>query len=208
MRAPEEDFLKIDTRPSNRLVGRPSKGPAAQKEMENRDTRHHLLQVGLRRIRAMGYASTCVQEILDEADVPKGSSYHQFRSKEDFARQVLALYVGGESDPRKSVPPEQDVQIECDQSCDQRMFCTSRRRDENDNAREAPSPGPLVTKCLPHAKQETMYRKEEAGPACRHRGDQKKSMPATRPFGGEQAVQNDEAPCSSLAPGTRHLGPA
>jgi TetR/AcrR family transcriptional regulator, transcriptional repressor for nem operon len=64
--------------------------------METRDTRHHLLQVGLRRIRAMGYASTGVQEILDEADVPKGSFYHHFRSKEDFAREVLALYVRGE----------------------------------------------------------------------------------------------------------------
>jgi TetR/AcrR family transcriptional regulator, transcriptional repressor for nem operon len=64
--------------------------------MESRDTRDHLLQVGLRRIRAMGYGSTGVQEILDEADVPKGSFYHYFRSKEEFAREVLALYVRGQ----------------------------------------------------------------------------------------------------------------
>ena len=41
----------------------------------------------------MGYASTGVQDILDEADVPKGSFYHHFRSKEDFVKEVLALYV-------------------------------------------------------------------------------------------------------------------
>ena len=68
------------------------------KEMESRDTRDHLLQVGLRRIRARGYASTGVQEVLDEADVPKGSFYHHFRSKEDFAREVLALYVRKQSE--------------------------------------------------------------------------------------------------------------
>lgn len=47
-------------------------------EMEVRNTRDRLLQVGLRHIRSMGYASTGVQEILNEADVPKGSFYHHF----------------------------------------------------------------------------------------------------------------------------------
>jgi len=59
-------------------------------------TRNHLLQVGLRRIHAMGYASTGVQEILDDANVPKGSFYHHFASKEAFAKEVLELYVRGE----------------------------------------------------------------------------------------------------------------
>jgi TetR/AcrR family transcriptional repressor of nem operon len=44
----------------------------------------------------MGYAATGVKEILDEADVPKGSFYHYFPSKEAFAKEVLALYVRGE----------------------------------------------------------------------------------------------------------------
>ncbi len=61
--------------------------------MESPDTRDRLLQVGLRRIHAMGYASTGVQEILDEADVPKGSFYHYFPGKEAFAKEVLELYV-------------------------------------------------------------------------------------------------------------------
>jgi TetR/AcrR family transcriptional repressor of nem operon len=61
-------------------------------------TRDHLLQIGLRRIRAMGYAATGVKEILDDADVPKGSFYHHFASKEAFAKEVLALYVRGENE--------------------------------------------------------------------------------------------------------------
>jgi TetR/AcrR family transcriptional regulator, transcriptional repressor for nem operon len=66
-------------------------------EMDARNTRDHLLQVGLRRIRSMGYAATGVQEILAEADVPKGSFYHHFASKEAFAKEVLELYVRGEN---------------------------------------------------------------------------------------------------------------
>jgi TetR/AcrR family transcriptional repressor of nem operon len=67
-------------------------------EMEVRNTRDHLLQVGLRRIHSMGYQSTGVQEVLDDANVPKGSFYHHFASKEAFAKDVLELYVRGENE--------------------------------------------------------------------------------------------------------------
>ena len=59
--------------------------------MGPQSTRDHLLQVGLRQIHAMGYSATGVNEILEEAKVPKGSFYHHFASKEDFAKEVLAL---------------------------------------------------------------------------------------------------------------------
>jgi len=71
--------------------------------MESRNTRDHLLQVGLRRIHSMGYASTGVKEILDEADVPKGSFYHYFASKEAFAKEVLELYVRGENERAEKI---------------------------------------------------------------------------------------------------------
>ena len=71
--------------------------------MEVRNTRDRLLQVGLRHIRSMGYASTGVQEILNEADVPKGSFYHHFASKEAFATEVLELYVRGESERAEKI---------------------------------------------------------------------------------------------------------
>jgi TetR/AcrR family transcriptional regulator, transcriptional repressor for nem operon len=72
-------------------------------ELEVRNTRDRLLQVGLRHIRSMGYASTGVQEILNEADVPKGSFYHPFTSKEAFAEEVLKLYVGGEKERTEKI---------------------------------------------------------------------------------------------------------
>jgi TetR/AcrR family transcriptional repressor of nem operon len=72
-------------------------------DMESRNTRDHLLQVGLRRIRSMGYAATGVKEILDDADVPKGSFYHHFASKEAFAKEVLELYVRGENERAQNI---------------------------------------------------------------------------------------------------------
>jgi TetR/AcrR family transcriptional repressor of nem operon len=51
----------------------------------------------------MGYASTGVKEILDEADVPKGSFYHYFVSKEAFAKKVLELYVRGENERAEKI---------------------------------------------------------------------------------------------------------
>jgi hypothetical protein len=37
------------------------------------DRQGHILQVGLRRIHAMSYASTCLKEILDGTDLTKSS---------------------------------------------------------------------------------------------------------------------------------------
>jgi len=71
--------------------------------MDARNTRDHLLQVGLRRIHAMGYASTGVKAILDDANVPKGSFYHHFGSKEAFAKEVLQIYVRGENERAERV---------------------------------------------------------------------------------------------------------
>jgi TetR/AcrR family transcriptional repressor of nem operon len=59
-------------------------------------TREHLLEVGLERLRSTGYTATGVKEILDLANVPKGSFYHYFPSKEDFAVEVVQQYGAGE----------------------------------------------------------------------------------------------------------------
>ena len=76
---------------------------AAGYTMETPSTRDHLLRAGLQRIHAMGYASTGVKEILDDADVPKGSFYHHFPSKEAFAKEVLKLYVRGENERAEKI---------------------------------------------------------------------------------------------------------
>jgi TetR/AcrR family transcriptional repressor of nem operon len=58
--------------------------------------KEQLLQVGLTRFLADGYAATGINTILEQAGVPKGSFYHHFASKEAFAVEVLKLYASGE----------------------------------------------------------------------------------------------------------------
>ena len=42
-----------------------------------------------------GYHGVGVQAVLDAARAPKGSFYHHFRDKEDFALQVIDAYMAG-----------------------------------------------------------------------------------------------------------------
>jgi TetR/AcrR family transcriptional regulator, transcriptional repressor for nem operon len=64
--------------------------------MSTPSTREHLLEVGLERLRSTGYTATGVKEVLDLANVPKGSFYHYFESKEAFAGEVFQRYADGE----------------------------------------------------------------------------------------------------------------
>jgi len=68
-------------------------------------TREHLIEVGLERIRRIGYAATGVKEILDLAGVPKGSFYHYFPSKEAFVQEVLQRYSARETQRWKTTFP-------------------------------------------------------------------------------------------------------
>ena len=54
-----------------------------------RDT---LIQAGLTTIYAEGYAATGIQRIVEEAEVPKGSFYTYFPSKETFGTEVIDAY--------------------------------------------------------------------------------------------------------------------
>ena len=56
-------------------------------------TRDHLIDVGLDLMRRHGYGATGLQEILQSAGVPKGSFYHHFASKEEFAAAVIERYL-------------------------------------------------------------------------------------------------------------------
>jgi len=53
--------------------------------MAKDDVRDHLVEVGLQTFRAGGYNHTGVKDLVAAADVPKGSFYYYFDSKEDFA---------------------------------------------------------------------------------------------------------------------------
>jgi len=56
-------------------------------------TRQRLLNAGLRMLLQHGYNDLGVQALLSATAVPKGSFYHHFRDKEDFALQVVDAYM-------------------------------------------------------------------------------------------------------------------
>ena len=55
--------------------------------------RERLLRQGMRSFYALGYHGTTVDAILEASEVPKGSFYHHFGSKESFAQTVLEQYM-------------------------------------------------------------------------------------------------------------------
>ncbi len=56
-------------------------------------TRQRLLGTGLQLLLEHGYNGLGVQDLLQAAGVPKGSFYHHFDSKQDFALQVVDRYM-------------------------------------------------------------------------------------------------------------------
>jgi TetR/AcrR family transcriptional regulator, transcriptional repressor for nem operon len=64
--------------------------PTAEAQLTSRE---RLLDEGLSLLLTHGYNSLGVQALLQAADVPKGSFYHHFRSKQDFALAVIDRYM-------------------------------------------------------------------------------------------------------------------
>lgn len=58
-----------------------------------RSTKERLLEVGQAMLLQRGYNNLGIQALLDAAEVPKGSFYHHFKSKEDFVLEVVDLYM-------------------------------------------------------------------------------------------------------------------
>lgn len=56
-------------------------------------TKRQMLEVGLMMLLQRGYNDLGIQALLDETGMPKGSFYHHFADKEDFALQVVDLYM-------------------------------------------------------------------------------------------------------------------
>jgi len=56
-------------------------------------TRERLIAAGLPLLLERGYNGLGLQALLAATDVPKGSFYHHFRDKEDFALQVVDAYM-------------------------------------------------------------------------------------------------------------------
>lgn len=60
--------------------------------MKRVDCREQLLNAGVKALHSKGFNGCGVQEITDEAGVPKGSFYNYFESKEAFSAEVLEHY--------------------------------------------------------------------------------------------------------------------
>lgn len=59
------------------------------------ETRQHILDVGYELILSKGFTAVGLSELLKTADVPKGSFYHYFKSKEHFGEVLIANYFEG-----------------------------------------------------------------------------------------------------------------
>jgi TetR/AcrR family transcriptional repressor of nem operon len=57
-------------------------------------TRDNLLHAGVRIFHELGYAAAGIKEIVNAAEVPKGTFYNHFESKEAFGKEVVDFYFG------------------------------------------------------------------------------------------------------------------
>jgi TetR/AcrR family transcriptional regulator, transcriptional repressor for nem operon len=76
-----------DTIPPPRKRGRPPKV-----EGDYRETRTLLLRAGVAALTEKGFSATGIDEVLKSVNVPKGSFYHFFDSKEAFGAELITLY--------------------------------------------------------------------------------------------------------------------
>jgi TetR/AcrR family transcriptional regulator, transcriptional repressor for nem operon len=70
-----------------RKRGRPPKV-----EGDYRETRTLLLRAGVAALTEKGFSATGIDEVLKSVNVPKGSFYHFFDSKEAFGAELITLY--------------------------------------------------------------------------------------------------------------------
>jgi TetR/AcrR family transcriptional repressor of nem operon len=55
-------------------------------------TRQHIIDSGYTLISSKGFTNVGLSQILKYADVPKGSFYHYFKSKEQFGEEIISDY--------------------------------------------------------------------------------------------------------------------
>lgn len=73
---------------TKRRRGRPPKELSGHSE-----TRVALLNAGVEALTEKGFSATGIEEILRKVDVPKGSFYHYFESKEAFGAELIDRYA-------------------------------------------------------------------------------------------------------------------
>jgi TetR/AcrR family transcriptional repressor of nem operon len=63
--------------------------------MDMHPTKQLLLDAGRAMLLEHGYHDLGIQALLDATEIPRGSFYHHFRDKQDFALQVVDRYMEG-----------------------------------------------------------------------------------------------------------------
>lgn len=61
-------------------------------KIQTNETRQHILDMGYELIVAKGFTSVGLSQLLKHAEVPKGSFYHYFKSKEQFGEALITDY--------------------------------------------------------------------------------------------------------------------
>ncbi|OGU06759.1 MAG: TetR family transcriptional regulator, partial [Geobacteraceae bacterium GWC2_55_20] len=61
--------------------------------MEKKDTKAEIIAKGTEMISLYGYNATGIDAVLKQVNVPKGSFYHYFGSKEDFGLAVIDRFA-------------------------------------------------------------------------------------------------------------------
>jgi TetR/AcrR family transcriptional repressor of nem operon len=61
-------------------------------KIQTNETRQHILDMGYELIVAKGFTSVGLSMLLNHAQVPKGSFYHYFKSKEQFGETLITDY--------------------------------------------------------------------------------------------------------------------
>jgi TetR/AcrR family transcriptional regulator, transcriptional repressor for nem operon len=82
------NIRRMDIQSTPRRRGRPRKELAGYSE-----TRESLLRAGVAVLTEKGFSSAGIEEILRDANVPKGSFYHFFASKEAFGMELIDRYA-------------------------------------------------------------------------------------------------------------------
>jgi len=57
------------------------------------ETKNKLLMIGAKHVHQKGFNNAGLQEILKEANVPKGSFYFYFKSKEEFGLEIIDVFL-------------------------------------------------------------------------------------------------------------------
>ncbi len=89
----------------------PRRGPKPKPHI-----RENLIRIGASMLHEVGYTATGIKDIVDAAEVPKGSFYNYFESKEAFGKEVVDFYFNnGLAELRvllgnESVPPLERLQ--------------------------------------------------------------------------------------------------